>query len=272
MTMMVPGTTARSAADEVISAVSPRSDAQDYNACATLFDGEGGRTGLKPNDCADGYQVQAYPEALLGVHCPTKEPNTNDKARAVRGVQTDTRYPSMSVVFIDFTFVGPVGQVRAALKTLYTLAAFNATRFVGVVAGTTDVVTAPAGGFPTSVGVRLEWGVGLTSYAPFAMTITTAGFLTLFGAGVLDRTMTLRVRDVNGGELFIPWAHRPTGMSMAQNMPGNAPIASTITISGLPATIAAAFSLVAQFLAPFSPITAQWIQGIGALDCSGGCR
>lgn len=266
MTMMVPpGMNAtRAAPNEVLASVSPR-NGDAYGPCAGKFEASDGRNPLPQNDCADGYQLQMYPEALLGVHCPTNEPNTNDKARAVRGVLSDLGSPQFSILFIDFTLVGPIGQLRAALKTMMAIATFNTTRSVGVIAATSSTITAT---FPTSIGVRLEWGVGLTSYAPFAFQIATSGVLNLFGSGVLDRTMSVRVRDINGGEIFIPWAHRPVGMSMAQIQVGNAVAGSTIVASGLPAPIAAAFSWVAQFLTPFSPLTAQYIQAVGALDCS----
>jgi hypothetical protein len=271
MTMGIPSSFAaapstsidqRAAPREVISAISPRGG-MPY--CDPRFDGDP----MPDNDCADGYDMKAFPEALLGVHCPTNEPNVRDKRRAIRGILSDLGSPQFSVLSMDFNMVGPVGQLRAALKTMMAVATFNIVRFVGVIAATSNTITAPAAGFPTSIGVRLEWGVGLTSYAPFAMTITTVGLLNLFGAGVLDRLVTVRVRDINGGEIFLPWGHRPTGMSMAQIQVGNAAAGATITASGLPAAIAAAFSWVGQFLTPFSPLTAQYISAVGALDCSG---
>lgn len=233
------------------------------------YEASRGRRGLPATDCDAGYQRQALPETLLGVHCPSREVHVNDVERAVEGFSSDTP-EYLSIINTDFFFVGTVGQVRAAIETLYAQATFNITRTAGVVAGVNATITAPVGGFPHSVGVRLEWGVGLTSYAPFAMPIATSGFVTPLGSAVADRNITLRARNVNGGELFIPWAQRVVpGMTMGQNQIASAAVGSTITVTALPAAVAAAFSVVAQFLTAFSPLTAQWAQINGIFDCTG---
>jgi len=201
------------------------------------------------------------PESLLGDKCTGADPYACDRSRDMPPFSSDVGEPALSGTILDYTTVGPLGQMRAATRFLYASETLNNTRYALV--GATPNFTASVPAYPTSgaaLGIRLDWGVALNNFAPFDLQIVTTGFKNKAGQSV-DRALTLRVYKTNGCSIYIPFAQRTTGMSVAQSQIGQADEESgaTIAVMNLPApSIFDNFSATASLLTAFSPVTAAY--------------
>lgn len=211
-------------------------------------------------------------EALLGEGCFDSHHYVCDKSRLIPGYISG---PDIYARSIDYPTVGPIGQVRAAVETMFARSRQMSNNFPLTVTGTTyggtfanNAAPAPVTTqFPFSLGFVLDWGISMLAFAPFDMQITTTGWV---GEDLqpLDRTMTLRVSRPAGSSIYIPWAQRITpSMSMAQAQlarpVGNGETAATIAVGPLPAAISASFSASVSFMTAFVPTTAAFAAKIG---------
>lgn len=217
--------------------------------------------------CPTGYDPALSPEAYLGAGCGNAD-YVCDKGRMLPPWLSDSA-GAVAAVVNDFTSVGTVGAMRAAFETLYSFGNFTATRFAATVVGA--VATATVTDRSPAVGVRIDWGVSLTDWAPFDLELATVGFVdALVDTAEGDRSFTVRVGRANGGSIYVPFANRVTGMSMAQPLICRAPeVGATVTASNLPAGIAPAFNMQVQLICAYHPITAAFGRGLGLYEGDG---
>jgi hypothetical protein len=226
--------------------------------------------------CASGYDRSITPESLLADGCVNPQDYICDKQRGLPPWTSDSPACHMQRLIDDFTQVGTVGQTRAAIEMMFAAGGFGDVRMPGVLAGANSVATFLIGVIQPSVGVRVDWGVQLLNYAPFDLNFTTSGFVaSSFGLAPAanainaDRTFSARVSQVPGGSFFVPWGVRVApGMSVAQQIVAvsDEAVSATVSVTGLPAALAASFSMQVTLLTAFHPLTAQFaaVSGIYA--------
>jgi len=219
--------------------------------------------------CVIGYDRRFAPEMLLTDGQGT-DPYIIDKIRALPPYNATAPGDMVSLVSADYSQVGSVGQSRAAMETMFSGFSQNVQRFPFVTVGTdsTVIFNSTTQVAPSSIGLRIDWGVNLLNFAPFDLQVVTENFVQAFGLQSVDRNITLRVNSVSGCSLYFLWALRQSpSMSIAQNQIGDQHVTDvlipSITIPGLPANVLANFSATLQFLTAFSPITDAWATGVG---------
>jgi hypothetical protein len=226
------------------------------------FEEQGNKRGAPPSRCDVGYQRLIVPEALMGDHgdCVVY---CDDKDRLIPGFSVNVSSDKVELSLIDFTTVGPVGQVRSVLQRLYGGDPHTVARTPGVVAGANyDIVL--AGIQPNTAGIRVDVSLPFNNYAPYDLQVQTIGYINT-GGQVVDRNITLRVNNALGFSLYLPFALRITpSMNQAMHQIGTSLAAGvTIRLVAPPPAILAAISATSQYLSAFSPLTAAWATGNG---------
>lgn len=251
-------------------------------------------------ECEIGYNRTIQPEALMGDYPPGAPLPTQDKSRLLHPFVS--WQGDVQIQVVDYNVVGPVGQGRASLKSLFALGRNDQNVYTmvpdplapnefvtgrGVVAGPPPE---PQFSAPNLVlGVILDWGVNLLTWAPFSFRIRCQNWFGPFGAQRLDRDITVYVdsKTSNGSSILIPFAQRLTGatvqvgpapipaitpaglgaMSMGVVQPAElgqqtidppSPDYSAVRVGPLPGAIAAAFSGSVRLMTAASPATALY--------------
>jgi len=220
--------------------------------------------------CMNGVSRTLTPEAFIG-----DVDQAETSIRALTGANnipgiSSTDPASFEITQLDYPMIGPVENLRAAISRLNSGGAYNATPLANTSATATTLVWTAAATTPMLLGYAIDWGMPQLSFNPFNMTITTSGYLAVDTIGdatpqVVDRNVVVRVIK-NGSRLFVVFAARPTGMTiaMAQDARGfvEAEIATaTVTISVPAPIIAAGFQAALLPLQPFTPALAQYAVG-----------
>lgn len=209
------------------------------------------------------------PENLLGDACVNPASPQCDRSRLIHSFVSTAGEPFVMMQTADYSTLGPLGQARAALRTLYSVGTQNVARYVGVVVGADLVATIPnigplPGGSGACIGFRFDWGISYLSYQPFDLEIVSDGFFNLHGGQSLDRHFTLRVNALNGCSIFAPFAQRVSpSMSVAQVQVAEAALEvgnATIRARNVPPTLLANMSVTVQLLTAFGPATAAWAE------------
>jgi len=234
-----------------------------------------------PANCPTGYGRGLAPEALLGDTGPNPDIYIFDRGRLIPGYATTMPPGEARLSSIDYTTIGPVGQVRAVVEQLYALGTQDVKRYnmfpdpVNPNDFIAEFGAATAGPPPVSqllqnsLGFLIDFGIENLTFAPFDMQVRTAGFTTFGDGGVVDRNMVLRIAGSNGGRIFVPWAMRINASmqlamaKVAATVPTGVSPAHEIRIVALPTNIANTFSATVQFLTANSPVTAEWAVGMG---------
>jgi len=252
---------------------------RDYFRGQPFEDEVGGRSIPNGAYCPTGYDRSITPESLMADGCGDPTRYICDKARSLPPWLSNAKPSQMQRLIDDYTQVGTVGQLRVTLETMYAMAYFIDSRqqLIGSSPDFSAAFTTPA----LSVGFRLDWGVSLLNFAPFDMHVRTTGAVALASATTApfsqaaavstNRDFTVRVSQVTGGSIYVPWATRvQPGMSIAQQaltiaLPdGESPAAINISVLGLPAAIFANFNAQATLLTAFHPVTAAYAVEFGA--------
>lgn len=212
---------------------------QEYEYARGPFEAE---EYARHNQCEIGYSRTIQPEALLGDYPPNAPQYVQDRARLIHPFVS--WQGDVQIQVVDYNVVGPVGQARAALKTLFTLGRNDQIVYpmVADLAAPGEFVTGR--GFQvgpplepqfsaenTVIGVIVDWGVSLLTWAPFSLRIRARNWYGIHGGQRLDRDITLYVdsKTSNGSSIMIPFAQRLTGATV---QPGDL-VTPAITPSGL---------------------------------------
>lgn len=210
-------------------------------------------------------QLDYSPENVLGSYCGDADAVLCDRSRllpAVRGLPYDP-----AVIQPDYNTVGTVAQSRACIQRMFTegLTDIQNRPLVNAGANFNVVVT----DLNISLGFVLQWGVSMLAYAPFPIQIRTVGWETQYTQDV-DREFTIFADGrAGGGQVFVPWASRVTGMTQAMaqlGMPeddGEGGREATISVLNVPAAIIPNFSASVQLMTAFTPYAAAYAQAQG---------
>jgi hypothetical protein len=202
------------------------------------------------------------PESLMGDKCAIPDGIACDKSRLVSPFMSDISDPFLTAQTLDYNAVGTIGQARVAFRRMFADEFQDVSRTPMVLAGNTfnsTFANYPATG--AAVGFVIDWGVTQLNFSPFDMQIRSTGWTNAAGTS-LDRDLTIRVYQVNGSAIYVPFAQRTApSMSMAQMQVGRANVQegnATISVVSLPANVAAFFSATVMLLSAFSPRTAAY--------------
>lgn len=194
----------------------------------------------------------------------------------------------VSVRNADYASLGSVAQLLDAVRVLQQFGAYAPTVTAGAVNGALYEVIITDTELLTQLvlGIRVDWGINLQSYAPVTSGVKFEGFqdpwiATNFlvpdagaGAHVLNRVMNLRFDGSLGGSFFIPAAYRSrASMTNAVIQPARidndhaeTPTPPTLTFLGLPATILAAFTAEVQLITAHSQALVDFLHALGIVE------
>lgn len=195
----------------------------------------------------------------MGAPCEDPIASACDKSRVLPPWVTTAPPQAVQQVINDYNVVGSIGQLRKTFAALYGFGNFQNQRQPAVTVGNDQIATfvSPA----LSLGFRLDWSIQLLNYQSFDMQVQTAGWTTYPDDLSANRDFTARIGGAASGSIYVPWAVRPAGMSVAQNaiVGGLDPqVPGTISVLNIPAAILPNFSFQATILTAFHPITAAF--------------
>lgn len=218
-------------------------------------------------DYSDDPTYNLTPENLLGEKTNS---GPHSLKRLVPGFATSRAKDGARLLSTDYPFVGNIAAMIACVDLLTSFATHADSRVLMSNAGT-SFTASYNGEAPASVGFVIDFGIGVNSFAPFDLVISSSGFGTLFdklinlGAATVNRTnVTLRVDGSNGFSVFVPWAQRVTPtMQIAQPKVGVVTEESgEIIISNVPAAIVPALSATCFLLTASHPRTAEFASAV----------
>jgi hypothetical protein len=196
-----------------------------------------------------------------------------DKSRGLPPWLADAKPYQIQRKLDDYSQVGTVGQLRTALQTLYALGGFANLSQNGILAANTSTATFANATTQVSVGFIVDWGIQLQNFTPFDMRVRSTNFVAasrgVSGATAIsaNRDFTVRVGQVSGGRIYVPFAVRVSpGMSVAQQSLAilNTEVDGLIEIVDIPLAIQPSFSVNVTLLTAFHPVTAAFSDAFGA--------
>lgn len=221
----------------------------------------------QPRDRVGTYECWGYDDLIAQVQDPS-----GNRYHATQRSRTPILHDDVDATIItapDYPCGGDMANYRDALALSHQIGNYDAEIFTPVVSPTTLVWTVvPTPTNPrVAVGVAIDWGIALGTYAPFDATIVIAGVTNVSGVA-LPRNLGLRfTRGRLGGRLVLPYLYRSSvGMNKAQNMVGLplAEVGMTVTLTAPASIITAMAGSSMQLLTPFTEAVARFSHAIGA--------
>lgn len=190
-------------------------------------------------------------------------------ARAMTGDQppymTDLGPCGPGRVLDDYEVGGTLAQMRRAIELLWVVGVLDVARY-SAVAAPPLYVAAPTFTGP-SAGVVISWRVDNDEASVFEIGVETAGFVSPFAGGDVDRNFVLEAAPTAGGHIWFPWLYRaPVGMTNPIAQLGGPSTAGPNTITLNVPNAPTSFSASVKLLTVGDPRLLEYARLVGLIE------